>query len=176
MRVVNPDEPDADVPDGEPGELLVAGPQVFSGYWNRPDETAQALLPGGWLRTGDVVVVEPGGFVKIVDRIKELVVVGGFNVYPTEVEDVLRRHPDVADAAVVGLPDADRGEQVTAVVVPRPGVDLDPEALRAFCREHLAGYKVPRRFVPVDELPVSTIGKVLRRKLRDDLLAEPANR
>ena len=169
MRVVDPEHPDVDVPAGSPGELLVAGPQIFSGYWNRPEETAQALLPGGWLRTGDVVVVEPGGFVRIVDRIKELVVTGGFNVYPTEVEEVLRRRPEIADVAVVGLPDPDRGEAVVAAVVLAPDAVLDVAAVRAFAREHLAGYKVPVRVLEVDDLPRSTIGKVLRRSLRDSL-------
>jgi long-chain acyl-CoA synthetase len=171
IRVALKDDPTTDVAPGDPGELLVSGPQVFVGYWNRPEETAAALLPGGWLRTGDVVVVDDDGFVHLVDRIKELVIVGGFNVYPSEVEAVLRRQPGVADAAVVALPHGDI-DHVAAAVVAEPGVTLDTEALIAACRKHLAGYKTPRRIEVVDELPRSTIGKVLRSKVRDMLLAD----
>lgn len=169
VRVVDPDHPDVDVATGEAGELLVRGPQVFSGYWNRPEETAEVLLADGWLRTGDVVQMSPDGFVTVVDRIKELIITGGFNVYPSEVEDALRSLPGVADAAVVGVRGADGSEQVVAAVVAEPGSAPDPEQLRAASREHLAGYKVPRRVVVVDELPRSVIGKVLRRQVRDSL-------
>ena len=169
VRVVDPDHPDVDVERGHAGELLVRGPQVFSGYWEQPEETAAVLLPGGWLRTGDVVEMAEDGFVTVVDRIKELIITGGFNVYPTEVEDALRQVPGVADAAVVGLPGPDGGEQVAAAVVAEPGAVVDPEAVRAAVRAQLAGYKVPRRIVMVDELPRSVIGKVLRRRVRDRL-------
>ncbi len=188
IRVVDPEDPAHEVPAGEPGELLVRGPQVFSGYWNRPEETAAALLPGGWLRTGDVVTVDTDGFVRIVDRIKELIITGGFNVYPSEVEDVLRRHPDVADVAVLGLDAAHGAEEVVAAVVPRDGAPGEPageqgegrngpvelaaafaERLRSHCRQHLAGYKVPRRIVLVADLPRSALGKVSRRDLRRQL-------
>ncbi len=170
MRVVDPEDPSTDRPLGERGELLVRGPQVFSGYWQQPEESARVLLPGGWLRTGDVVVVDDDGFVSIVDRIKELIITGGFNVYPSEVEAALRKVPGVADAAAVGLPVEGGGEEVVAAVVPAPGAELDPEAVRQACREHLAGYKVPRRVVVVDELPRSLIGKVLHREVREALL------
>lgn len=173
IRVVDKDDPTTDVPPGEPGELLVRGPQVFSGYWNRPADTAATLLPGGWLRTGDVVLVDDDGFVHLVDRIKELIIVGGFNVYPSEVEAVLRRQPGVGDAAVVALPDGDM-DHVAAAVVALPGVHLDPDTLIAECRTHLAGYKTPRRIEVVDELPRSTIGKVLRGRVRDELLSRIA--
>ncbi|GAA1961155.1 long-chain-fatty-acid--CoA ligase [Microbacterium aquimaris] len=168
-RVVDPEDPSQDVPAGEPGELLVRGPQVFSGYYRKPDETA-AVFAGDWFRTGDIVRIDEDGFVRIVDRIKELVITGGFNVAPTEVENALRQHPAVADAAVVGLPDERAGEQVVAAVVAAPGHDIDPEVIRAFAREELTPYKVPRRVVVVDELPTSLIGKVLRRQVRDRLL------
>ena len=171
IRVVDPDDPTIDRPRGERGELLIRGPQVFSGYWQQPEESARVLLPGGWLRTGDVVVVDPDGFVTIVDRIKELIITGGFNVYPSEVETALRSVPGVADAAAVGLPVERGGEEVIAAVVAEEGVELDPEEVRRACREHLAGYKVPRRVVVVDELPRSLIGKVLHRQVRDSLLA-----
>jgi long-chain acyl-CoA synthetase len=171
IRVVDPDHPDVDRAQGERGELLLRGPQVFSGYWNRPDETAAVLLPGGWLRTGDIVVMAEDGFVTIVDRIKELIITGGFNVYPSEVEDALRQVTGVADAAVVGMPTPDGGEEVVAAVTAEPGATLDTDAVRDASRAHLAAYKVPRRVVVVPELPRSIIGKVLRRQVREDLLS-----
>ena len=169
MRVVDPEDPTVDRAPGERGELLVQGPQVFSGYWNRPEETDAVLLPGGWLRTGDVVEVDDDGFVRIVDRIKELIITGGFNVYPSEVEDVLKAVDGITDAAVVGLPGKNGEEVVAAVVVER---ELDLDAVRESIRASLAGYKVPRRIVAVDDLPRSQIGKVLRREVRDQLLAD----
>ncbi|WP_312674288.1 long-chain-fatty-acid--CoA ligase [Microbacterium sp.] len=172
IRVVDPDDPDVDVPTGEPGELLLRGPQVFQGYWGRPGETAEALLPGGWLRTGDIAEVSPDGFVTIVDRRKELIITGGFNVAPSEVESALEAHPDVVAAAVVGLPRASGGEEVAAAVILRDGAAADMDGLRDFCRTHLTAYKVPRRITAVDDLPRSLIGKVLRREVRDRLLAE----
>jgi long-chain acyl-CoA synthetase len=171
IRVVDPDDPATDRPLGETGELLVRGPQVFQGYWQRPGETAAALLEGGWLRTGDIASVSPDGFVTIVDRLKELIITGGFNVAPTEVEDALQTHPDIAEASVVALPRPSGGEDVAAAVVMRPGATLDVEALRDHCRSRLAAYKVPRRIVEVDELPRSLIGKVLRREVRERLLS-----
>ncbi|MEE6387789.1 long-chain-fatty-acid--CoA ligase [Microbacterium paraoxydans] len=172
IRVVDPDDPDVDLPTGEPGELLLRGPQVFQGYWGRPGETAEALLPGGWLRTGDIAEVSPDGFVTIVDRRKELIITGGFNVAPSEVESALEAHPDVVAAAVVGLPRASGGEEVAAAVILRDGAAADMDGLRDFCRTHLTAYKVPRRITAVDDLPRSLIGKVLRREVRDRLLAE----
>lgn len=167
MRVVDPDDPSCVVEPGQRGELLLAGPQVFQGYWNAPEETEAVLLPDGWLRTGDLVTVDPDGFTTIVDRVKELIITGGFNVSPTEVEAVLRSHEDIDDAAVVGLPLAGGGERVVAEVVARPGVAVDGEAVRAYCRERLAAYKVPREVVVVEELPKSMLGKVLRKQVRD---------
>ncbi|WP_149084075.1 MULTISPECIES: long-chain-fatty-acid--CoA ligase [Microbacterium] len=172
IRVVDPDDPEVDVAAGEPGELLLRGPQVFRGYWGRPGETAEALLPGGWLRTGDIAEVSADGFVTIVDRRKELIITGGFNVSPSEVENALEAHPDVVAAAVVGLPRSSGGEEVAAAVVLREGAADDREGLRDFCRTRLTAYKVPRRITVVDDLPRSLIGKVLRREVRDRLLAE----
>ncbi|GAB2696125.1 long-chain-fatty-acid--CoA ligase [Thalassiella azotivora] len=171
IRVTDPEDPEREVAPGEPGELQVRGPQVFSGYWNRPEETAATLLDGGWIRTGDVVEVDADGFVRVVDRIKELVITGGFNVYPTEVEDVIREHPDVEDVSVLGVPGPDGGEQVVAAVVPVDGRAPDPEELRAWTRERVAGYKAPRQVHLVEDLPRSVIGKVLRRELRERLTA-----
>ncbi len=165
VRIVDPDDPSHAVPQGTPGELLVHGPQVFAGYWHRDAETAATLLPGGWLRTGDIVVQDEDGFLHIVDRIKELILVGGFNVYPSEVEQVIAGLPGVAEVAVTGLPDGDH-EIVAAAVVPAAGAQLDPEVMRETCRTLLAAYKVPRRIVLVDALPRSVVGKVLRREVR----------
>ena len=147
------------------------GPQVFQGYWNRPEETASTLLEGGWLRTGDIVTVDADGFVTVVDRLKELIISGGFNISPSEVENALLLHPDVADAAVVGIPRSDGSETVTAAVVMREGAVFDAEELRSFARLHLAAYKVPRSVVQVPALARSLVGKVIRRQVRADILA-----
>ena len=169
-RVVDPDDPTQDVPKGERGELVVRGPQVFGGYYGKPEET-EAVFADGWFRTGDIVTIDEAGFVRIVDRIKELIITGGFNVAPTEVENALRQHPRVEDAAVVGLPSEHSGEEVVAAVVVTPGSDIDVEEIRGSVRDILTPYKVPRRIFVVDELPKSLIGKVLRRQVRDRLLA-----
>ena len=175
IRIVDPDEPSHDQPIGVQGELLIGGPQVFAGYWNQPQETATVLLAGGWVRTGDIAVADAEGFVRIVDRIKELIITGGFNVYPSEVEDVLREIPEVEDVAVVGVRAADdTGEEVVAAVVLVAGATIDPERVRAFARERLTGYKVPRRVMIVEDLPRSQIGKILRRRVRDRIEATDA--
>jgi long-chain acyl-CoA synthetase len=168
-RVVDPDDPTVDVPAGDRGELVVRGPQVFSGYYGKPEET-EAVFADGWFRTGDIVQIDEAGFVRIVDRIKELIITGGFNVAPTEVENALRQHPQVRDAAVVGLPSEHSGEEVVAAIVVEPGAEVDVEAIREFARGILTPYKVPRRLFVVDELPTSLIGKVLRRQVRERLL------
>lgn len=172
IRVVDPADTDVDLPVGERGELLIRGPQVFQGYWRRPGDTADVLLSDGWLRTGDIAEVSVDGFVTIVDRLKELIITGGFNVSPSEVEDALEAHPDVVAAAVVGLPRSSGGEEIAAAVVLREGAVLDTGALRDFCRTRLTPYKVPKRITVVDELPRSLIGKVLRRQVRDRMLAD----
>ena len=170
IRVVDPEDPERDLPQGDAGELLLRGPQVFQGYWNRPADTAATLLDGGWLRTGDIASVSPDGFVSIVDRLKEIIITGGFNVSPSEVEDVLSAHPDIAGAAVVALPRPAGGEDVAAAIVVREGTNVDAEAVRDFCRTRLAAYKVPRRVFVVEDLPRSLIGKVLRREVRERLM------
>ncbi|MBT8228046.1 MAG: AMP-binding protein [Dactylosporangium sp.] len=171
-RVVDPDDPTREYPPGKPGELLIAGPQVFSGYWRRPDETAAALLPGGWIRTGDLATMDQDGFITIVDRIKEMIITGGFNVYPSEVEQVLVRHPEIADAAVVGLPARPSGEHVAAAIIPVAGAQVGLETLRDWCRQHIAGYKIPRQIMVLPELPRNQVGKVLRRVVREQFLAD----
>jgi long-chain acyl-CoA synthetase len=159
------------VPPGERGELCVKGPQVMAGYWKRPDETAHAMTPDGFFRTGDVAVMLEDGKVRIVDRMKDMVLISGFNVYPNEVEDVLVRHPGVMEAAVIGLPDEHSGELVAAYVV-RRDESLTADALREFCREHLTAYKIPRRIEFRETLPKTNVGKVLRRALRDEVVGK----
>ncbi|EIK94718.1 long-chain-fatty-acid--CoA ligase [Pseudomonas sp. M47T1] len=153
-------------PLGERGELCVKGPQVMKGYWQRPDATAEALDAEGWLRTGDIGVIDPDGFVRIVDRKKDMIIVSGFNVYPNEIEDVMMAHPKVANCACIGIPDERSGEAVKLFVVPREnGVSL--EELKAYCKENFTGYKVPKHIVLRESLPMTAVGKILRRELRD---------
>jgi long-chain acyl-CoA synthetase len=162
-----------DAPLGEPGEIWVHGPQVMQGYWNRPDETAE-VLHDGWLATGDVAVMDADGFLRIVDRKKDLIIVSGFNVYPNEVEDVIAQMDAVLEVAVIGVPDDKTGEAVRAYVVHNPehGGPLKPEAVVAHCRQSLAAYKVPKSVVVREELPKSAIGKVLRKNLKAEAKAE----
>lgn len=176
MKVVDPDDPTREVPPGERGELLVAGPQVFDGYWQHPEETAAVLveLDGRtWLRTGDIVVVEDAGFTRLVDRIKEVIITGGFNVYPSQVEDLLREMPEIDDVAVVGIPGGgDLGEKVVAAIVLAEGVTkIELSAVRAWSGERLARYAHPRDLVILPELPRSQIGKVLRRVVREQIVS-----
>jgi long-chain acyl-CoA synthetase len=163
----------ADLPAGQPGELCIKGPQVMTGYWNRPEETAQVMTPDGYLRSGDVAILMPDGAVKIVDRLKDMVLVSGFNVYPNEVEDVLASHPGVLEVAVIGLPDEHSGEAVVAFVVRKDPGPSEAELL-AHARAELTGYKVPRRIEFRDSLPKTNVGKVLRRVLRDEVLVKQA--
>jgi long-chain acyl-CoA synthetase len=160
-----------DMPMGEAGEICIRGPQVMAGYWNRPDETAKAMTADGYFRSGDVGVMLPDGQVKVVDRMKDMVLVSGFNVYPNEVEDVLASHPGVLESAVIGLPDEHSGEAVTAFVV-RKDPTLTTDALRAYCKENLTGYKVPRQIFFRESLPKTNVGKVLRRALREEVVAK----
>lgn len=169
MKVVDPEDPSREVAQGERGELLIQGPQVFQGYWNNQVETEKTLLPGGWLRTGDIVTIDPDGFTTIVDRVKELIITGGFNVSPSEVENVLRSHPSVVDAAVVGMTSETGGEQVVAALLVDADATLSHGELRAFCKERLTGYKVPRAFYVLSDLPRSMLGKVLRKQVREEL-------
>jgi long-chain acyl-CoA synthetase len=157
----------APLPFGERGELCVKGPQVMAGYWQQPGETAKVMTADGFFRTGDVAVIQPSGEVKIVDRMKDMILVSGFNVYPNEVEEVIALHPGVMEVAVIGLPDDSAGEIVVAYVV-RKDPSLTADAVRQFCRENLTGYKVPRRVEFRESLPKTNVGKVLRRLLKDE--------
>jgi len=166
MKVVSLEDGAAEVPSGVEGELLVRGPQVMRGYWKRPDETA-AVLSDGWLRTGDIVKVDEDGYCAIVGRKKEMIIAGGYNIYPDEVDAVLMAHPAVREAATIGVPDPHRGETVKSFVVLATGQTASAEELVAFCRRELAAYKVPRAIAFVDELPKSSALKILRRELRE---------
>lgn len=163
------------VVQGEPGELIVRGPQVMRGYWNRPDET-EKTMQNDWVFTGDVAVMDADGYLKIVDRKKDMVLVSGFNVYPNEVEDCLSKMDAVLEAAVIGVPDTTTGEAVRAYVVQNPdeATQVTKEDVIAHCRKHLAAYKVPRSVIIRDELPKSPIGKILRKDLKAELRAETA--
>ncbi|MFC4348413.1 AMP-binding protein [Kordiimonas lipolytica] len=163
VRIVGEDGKDR--PRGEPGELWLRGPQIMKGYLNNPEATDEAINDG-WLRTGDVAIFDEEGYLSIVDRMKDMVIVSGFNVFPTDIEDVLTRFDRVAEAAVVGAPDDETGEKVVAYIV-KADQDLTDDEVIRHCREHLTGYKVPKTVCFVDELPKSPVGKVLRRELRD---------
>lgn len=168
-EVVIRDESGNDLPLNKQGELWARGPQVMRGYWKKDEETKNVIDAKGWLRTGDIAYMDERGFVYIVDRKKDMIVVSGFNVYPNEIEDVLTSHPDVVLAAVIGVPSEKTGEALRAYIVPgRP--DLTEKELIAFCRQSLTGYKIPKQFEFRDELPLSNVGKVLRRTLRDEAL------
>ncbi len=160
------DDEGVEQPLGERGELCIKGPQVMKGYWNKPEATAEVMDAEGWFKTGDVAVIEADGFVRIVDRKKDMIIVSGFNVYPNEIEDVVMAHPKVANCAVIGVPDERSGEAVKLFVVPREsGVSL--EELKAYCKENFTAYKVPKHIVLRDSLPMTPVGKILRRELRD---------
>lgn len=163
VRLVDADGQDALV--GDPGELWVSGPNVFAGYWNDPDATGHAVDPNGWLHTGDVAVVDDDGFLFLVDRVKDLIIVSGFNVYPAEVEDVIASHPAVADVAVIGVPHPYSGEAVKAYVVVCDGVAVDEDDIIAYCEARLARYKCPQKVMFVAEIPHNATGKVQRTAL-----------
>ena len=161
------DDAGKDVALGQPGEICIRGPQVMAGYWNRPDETAKVMTADGFFVTGDIGVMDERGFVKIVDRKKDMILVSGFNVYPNEIEGVVAMHPGVLECAAVGVPDTKSGEAVKLFVVKKDASLTADDVLR-HCREHLTGYKMPREVEFRAELPKSNVGKILRRELRDE--------
>ena len=160
------DDEGNEMPLGERGELCIKGPQVMKGYWQRPDATADAFDSDGWFRTGDIAVIDPDGFTRIVDRKKDMIIVSGFNVYPNEIEDVVMAHPKVAACAAIGVPDERSGEAVKLFVVAREG-GVTLEELKAYCKANFTGYKVPKHIVLRDSLPMTPVGKILRRELRE---------
>ncbi|MCX2801429.1 AMP-binding protein [Microbulbifer thermotolerans] len=163
------DENGNDLPNNSPGELCVRGPQVMKGYWQRPEATAEVLDSEGWLRTGDMAVIQDDGYIKIVDRKKDMIIVSGFNVYPNEVEDVVSTHPKVAEVAAIGVPHDKSGEVVKLFVV-KADASLSEEEVIAFCRENMTAYKVPKQVEFREDLPKTNVGKILRRELRDEEL------
>lgn len=169
MRVVDSD--DNEVPQGELGELLVRGPNVMKGYYGRPEQTAQALR-GGWFHTGDIGRIDEDGYFSIVDRSKDMIIRGGFNVYPREIEEVLMTHPDVSLAAIVGVPHNEYGEEVKAFVVKKEGAALTEPELVSWAKEHMAAYKYPREVEFRNALPMNATGKILKRELREQLTAK----
>ena len=175
VRIANPDNLDETQPDGVEGEVLARGPQIFKGYLNN-EEATEAAFHGEWFRTGDMGVMEEDGFIRLVSRIKEIIITGGFNVYPGEVEEILREHPSIDDVAVVGRPREDGSEDVVACLDLADGAALDPEGLKDYCRERLTRYKVPRTFYHFEELAKDQMGKIRRREVRDDLLSKLAER
>jgi long-chain acyl-CoA synthetase len=170
-RIVDVETGERELAVGEIGELVIQGPQVMKGYWRQPTETANALREhpalgtGFWFHTGDIALMDEDGYFQIVDRKKDMIICGGFNVYPRDVEEVLFQHPAVQEAGVIGIPDEYRGESVKAFVVLKEGMQTPENEIIAFCREHLAKYKVPASIEFRAELPKSVIGKVLRREL-----------
>jgi long-chain acyl-CoA synthetase len=167
------DDDGNEVPLGQPGEICAKGPQVMTGYWNRPEETAKVTTADGYFRTGDIGVMDEKGYTRIVDRKKDMILVSGFNVYPNEVEEVIVSHPGVLECAVIGIPDSKSGEAVKAFVV-RKDPNLNAEDIIKFCHEQLTGYKVPRHIEFRTDLPKTNVGKILRRQLRDEKKAEAA--
>lgn len=165
-RIVDPVDGTSDVPLGERGELIVRGPQVMKGYKGRPEETAE-ILRGGWCYTGDLAVMDHDGYVFLVDRKKDLIISGGYNIYPHEIEEVLNRHPKISESCAVGIPDWKKGEKVKVFVVPKEGETVTEAELMEYCRTRLAAYKLPAAIEFRGELPHSNVGKVLRRALRD---------
>jgi long-chain acyl-CoA synthetase len=160
------DEDGTELPVGIPGEICVRGPQVMKGYWQRPKETAAVMTVDGFLRTGDIGIMEEDGYLKIVDRLKDMILVSGFNVYPNELEEVVMTHPGVLEVAAVGKKSEETGEKVKLFVVKKTPA-LTEAMLIAHCREHLTAYKVPREIEFLNELPKSPVGKILRRELRE---------
>ncbi|MGB3632491.1 MAG: long-chain fatty acid--CoA ligase [Rubrobacteraceae bacterium] len=166
-KIVDVENGEEEVPQGESGELIASGPQVMKGYWNMPDETENTLR-NGWLYTGDIATMDENGYFYIVDRKKDMILAGGYNVYPREIEEVLFEHPDVSEAVAIGVPDEYRGETVKAFVVKTQDSDATEEEVIAFCKERLAPYKSPKSIEFREELPKSTVGKLLRRVLVDE--------
>src|SRR5665648_1091473 len=165
-RVVDQETGARELPPGELGELVIQGPQVMEGYWRNPEETA-LVLKDGWLHTGDLARMDADGYFYIVERKKDLIIAGGYKIYPREVEEVLYQHPGVKEAAALGVPDAYRGETVKVVIVPQDGAALTAADIEAHCRRLLAVYKVPKIIEFRSELPKSAVGKVLRRELKE---------
>jgi long-chain acyl-CoA synthetase len=169
-KIVDAETGEKEMGMNEPGELIIRGPQVMSGYWEKPEETAETLKDG-WLFTGDIGTMDEDGYFYIVDRKKDMIIAGGFNIYPREVDEVLYEHPKVQEAVTVGIPDEYRGETVKVYIVLKPDEEATEEEIIAYCRERLAAYKAPRMVEFRAELPKTMVGKILRRALREEEIA-----
>ena len=166
IKIVAVDDPDRELEIGQPGEVAIKGPQIMMGYYKKPEETAE-VLKDGWFFTGDIGQFDDDGYLTIVDRKKDMIIAGGYNIYPVELDGVLMGHPKILEACTIGLPHEYRGETVKAFIVVKEGQDLTEDEVVAYCKENLAAYKVPKIFEFIDELPKSAVGKILRRKLKD---------
>lgn len=171
-KVADLGDPARDAPAGAPGELWVRGPVMMLGYYANPQATAEALTADGWLRTGDVARRDSRGYLYVVDRLKDMIITGGRNVYSVEVEGALAAHPDIVDCAVVARPHPDYGESIVAVVTPREGAEITLDDVRAFCAGRIADYKIPHDIL-IGPVPRNPSGKILKHRLRDVVLAEP---
>ena len=174
LKIINPDTGE-ELPRGEVGEIVMTSPYVMMGYWNNPEETAKQLRDG-WVYSGDLAYMDEDGFVFLVDRSKDLVIAGGYNIYPVEIDGVIAGHPKVFDVMCVGIPHEYRGETLKAFIVPKPGETLTEEEINTFCRENLAPYKVPKMIEFRTEVPRTPTGKALRRILRDEEIAKQAKK
>jgi long-chain acyl-CoA synthetase len=174
IKIVDLTDPQKALAAGEEGEIAIKGPQVMIGYYKKPEDTEKALIDG-WFLTGDIGKFDEDGYLSIVDRKKDMIIAGGYNIYPVELDDVLMSHPKILEACAVGIPHEYRGETVKAFIVTKEGETLTEEDVTRYCKENLAAYKVPKIFEFVAELPKSTVGKVLRRKLKEMELAKVKN-
>jgi acyl-CoA synthetase (AMP-forming)/AMP-acid ligase II len=165
VRVVRPDGKDVSRDGQEVGEIIIKGDVLMKGYWNMPEVTAETIRDG-WLYSGDLATMDSDGYIYIVDRKKDMIISGGINIYPREIEEILYKHPAVYEAAVIGIPDEEWGEKVTAVIVPREGHELTEEEIIEYCRERLATYKKPKSVIFTNSLPKTPTGKILKRELR----------
>ena len=171
IKIVDIDNPEKELAIGEPGEIAVKGPQIMMGYYDKPEETKQALRDG-WFLTGDIGKFDEDGYLTIVDRKKDMIIAGGYNIYPVELDDVLMGHTKILEACTIGIPHEYRGETVKAFIVPKPGEALTEEEVIAYCKKNLAAYKVPKIIEFVGELPKTAVGKIIRRKLKDMEMAK----
>jgi long-chain acyl-CoA synthetase len=166
IKIVKTENPDEEMERGEPGEILIKGPQIMMGYYNRPAETKEAIRDG-WFLTGDLGKFDEDGYLTIVDRKKDMIIAGGYNIYPVELDGVLMGHPKILEACAIGIPHEYRGETVKAFIVTRKGETLTADEVSNHCKKNLAAYKVPKIIEFIDELPKSAVGKILRRKLKE---------
>ena len=166
LKIMDLETGENEVPVGEVGEIIIKGPQIMMGYYKKPEET-KAALKDGWFKMGDIGRLDEDGYLTIVDRKKDMIIAGGYNIYPMELDDVLFEHPKILEACTVGVPDDYRGETIKAFVVVKPGETLTEKEVDAHCRERLAPYKIPKSIEFIDELPKSAVGKILRKELRE---------